>query len=87
MQTRGRFTRSIESGDGGFLSHRVHLDATHHVVGGRSDFHALLGNVNGSQFLELMIHSRQFLLHLFFGSPRDVEIGTTMFARPPRFSL
>ena len=37
-------------------------DAAHHVVRGRADLHRLLRDVQAAEFLELVVHARQFLL-------------------------
>ena len=52
----------------------IDLDAAHHVVAGRPDFHRLLGDVDLGQLHELVVHRRQPALDLLGGQPRrDVE--------------
>ena len=52
---------------------RIDLDATHDVVTGRADLHRFLGDIDISEFLELVPHRRKTTLDLLSGKAlRDI---------------
>ena len=73
VQSARRFARRKKSGHGGLPRFRVHANAAHHVVARRAHFHRPLGDVHVREFLELVIHARQFPLHVFGGLVRNIE--------------
>src|ERR1043166_358771 len=53
----------------------------------RTNLHRAFGNVYVGQFAELVVHARQFFLHIFSRLVRDIEIGATMFGAATFFHL
>jgi len=80
------FARRKESGHRRHLRITIDANAAHHVVGGRTDFHRLLGDVDVRQLLELVIHAGELFLDVLLGvgelrsDPRDVQENTAVWA-------
>src|SRR5437879_2797225 len=79
VKTSGRFACGKQPGNGGLRSFGVHADAAHHVVARGTDFHGALGDVHVGEFLELVVHTGKFFLHVFGGFVRDVEVRAAVF--------
>jgi hypothetical protein len=63
-----------EAGDGRLLGLGVDPDAAHHVVAGRADLHRVLGDIDVSQLLELVVHPGELADDLLGGPLRgDIE--------------
>src|ERR1043166_6196998 len=84
MQTRPALSCRKQSGHIRHLGISIHPDTSHHVVGGRTDFHRLLRYVDVGELLELVIHAGQLLLDAlrcvrnFLFDPCDIEEHTAM---------
>src|SRR5438105_2889099 len=65
MQTRSYLPGSIEARDAGRLGVGIHPYPTHHIVTGWANFHGLLGDIQVSKLLELMVHARELALDGF----------------------
>ena len=50
---------------------------------GRPNFHRSFGDIHIREFAKLVIHARQFLLHVFSRLVRDVEIRAAVFGPAP----
>ena len=83
----GRLASGVQSRDAGFLRFGVHLDSAHDVVGGRSDLHRLLGDVDGCEFHELVVHPRELLPDVVGVLPRDVEEDAAVRGTPSGLPL
>src|SRR5437016_12965846 len=79
VKASGGFAGGKQTGNGGLRRFRVHADAPHHVVASGANFHGALGDIHVGEFLELVIHTRKFFLHVFSGLVRDVEIRAAVF--------
>src|SRR5579864_577031 len=88
MQTCRTLSRCKQACHVGHLGISVNLDTSHHVVGRRTNFHRLLGNVNVGKLLELVIHTGQLLLYMLGRvrnsvlDPRNVQEHTAVRATP-----
>src|SRR5438128_1406934 len=87
VQTGGGFASGKKTWNGGLGGFGIHANATHHVVAGGADFHRAFRDVHVGQFLELVIHAGEFLLHVFSGLMRDVEISAAMFGAAAFFDF
>src|SRR5260370_29523801 len=89
MQTGRTLPRCKQASHVRHLRISVHLDASHHVVGRRTHFHRLLGNVDVGKLLELVIHAGQLLLYMLRRiwnsrlDPRNVQEYTAVRTAPP----
>src|SRR6266436_1381172 len=79
VQTGGGFAGGKKTRNGGLGGFGIHANAAHHVVAGGADFHRAFGDVHVGQFLELVIHAGELLLHVFSGLVRDIEISAAVF--------
>ena len=61
------FARGEQPGNGGHLAVAVHANPTHDVVGGGTNLHRLLRDVEVRELHELVIHARQFALDVLLG--------------------
>ena len=87
VKARCHLTASEEAGDRRFLRFCVNDDATHDVVGGRTHLHGFLADVNTGQFLELMMHGREFLHDGFLTAMRNVEESASVGRTTAGFDL
>src|SRR6266568_4707599 len=87
VQTGGGFAGGKKTWNGGLGGFGIHANAAHHIVAGRPDFHRAFGDVHVGQFLELVIHAGEFLLHVFSGLVRDVEISAAVFGAAAFFDF
>src|SRR5207244_10003723 len=71
----------------------INAHAAHDVVGGWSNLHRLLCDVDVCQLFELMIHAWKFSLNVFGGlrhflfDPRNIEINAAVRTSPALFDL
>src|SRR5438445_1465330 len=87
VQTGGGFAGGKKTWNGGLGGFGIHANAAHHVVAGGADFHRSFGDVHVGQFLELVIHAGELLLHVFSGLVRDVEISAAVFGAAAFFDF
>src|SRR5580692_9705668 len=93
MQTSRALSRCKQTCHVRHLGISVHLDTSHHVVGCRTNFHRLLGNVNVGKLLELVIHTGQLLLYMLgrvrnsLLDPRNVQEYTAVRTAAPFSNL
>ena len=73
-KSRRGLARSEESGTVDFAVSRLDANSSHHVMTGGTDFHGAGGDVHIREFFELVIHARQFFLHILGGLVGDIEI-------------
>ena len=84
MQAGRALSRRKQPGNVRHLGVTVNPHSTHHVMGGRADFHRLLRYVNVGKLFELVIHARQLFLDAlrcvrnFLFNPCDIEEHTAM---------
>ncbi len=79
VKSGGSFARREKAGHSGFRGFRIHANAAHHVMAGRADFHRSLRNVDVREFLELVIHTGKFFLHVLGGFVGNIQICAAMF--------
>ena len=80
MHATGGFTSRIEALNAYcLLGVGIDLNATHHVMAGRSDLHGLKSDVDVCELLELMPHRRELGLDDVGRKPlRHIEENATM---------
>ena len=68
VKSRCSFTACIETGNSCFLRFSINTNSAHDVVRCWTNFHGVLGDVNTSQFHELVVHRWKFLLDGFLST-------------------
>src|SRR5882757_8571189 len=87
VQSRCCLARSEQSRQRTLCRLRLHANPAHHVVQRRSNFHRPCSDVHVRQLFELVVHARQFFLHVLRGLVRNVQIRAAMLCPPPLFHL